>query len=55
LHGIDESWAKDRAAHYRMRLTHTLRQYANHARSAEQTLLLETLISRAAEYGVQLC
>jgi hypothetical protein len=37
-----------------MRLTHTLRQYANHACSAGETLLLETLSSCAAEHGVQL-
>ncbi len=53
LQGIDESWAKDRAAHYRLRVANTLRQYANQAHRMQQALLLETLTSLAAERGVQ--
>jgi hypothetical protein len=53
LQGIDEPWAKDRAAHYCARVANTSRQYANQARRAQQLLLLETLTSLATERGMQ--
>jgi hypothetical protein len=52
LQGVDESWAADRVAHYRTRVTHILRQYASHANRAGQMALLEMLASRATEHGI---
>jgi LuxR family transcriptional regulator, maltose regulon positive regulatory protein len=54
LQGIDEAWAKDRAAHYRMRVANTVQQVVNHTQRAKQITLLEFTSLRASESGFDL-
>ncbi len=54
LQGIDDTWATERANHYRTRVANTLRQIANHANRAKLAALHEFTLTRAAESGFDL-
>lgn len=54
LQGIDESWAQDRAAHYRVRATHAVRQMLAHAQREKYAALVEFTRAGATECSFDL-
>lgn len=54
LEGIADAWAADRAAHYRVRATHAVRQMLAHAERAKYAALAEFTSARATECGFDL-
>jgi hypothetical protein len=54
LEGIADAWAADRAAHYRVRATHAVRQMLTHAERAKYAALAEFTSARATECGFDL-
>jgi hypothetical protein len=54
MQGIDEPWAKDRAALLQRRVSNTLQQIVSHARRARLATLDKFVTTRAAEIGFDL-